>query len=490
MVDLASQPTADVTVEISQSGSTDVTHDDADNLLTFTSATWASPQTVTVSAIHDADYDNDTATISHSATSTDTGYQGISGGDVEVTVADDEETPLTVNFGASTYTIAEGTSELVLVMLSPEADRQVTIPIERRHEDGATDNDYTGVPDSVLFNIGDMEQTFAVTAVNDTVNDDDEYIDLAFGTPPTGVTVGSPSETSIKIADDDYPDTVTVNFKESSYNVAESDDSTTPGVFENQVELTVTLSDDPDRTVQIPLIPANKDGARDADYSIVPTVLMFHDGDTEMTSTFMAEHDTDDDDDEWVEIGFGNLPSWVIRGAVIPVNIVDDDDPRVKVSFAKDSYSVAESDDFSTPAVFENQVTVTVTLSPDPERTAMQAHLRSVFDELIANRDRNLGNLLWTTDWKMWMIDHTRAFRLGRDLQRPATLLRIERSLFENLRTLTSDAAAHETLAEAVGNSLTRFEIQALLARCAAIVELFEAKIAERGELAILYTLP
>ncbi len=127
---------------------------------------------------------------------------------------------------------------------------------------------------------------------------------------------------------------------------------------------------------------------------------------------------------------------------------------------------------------------------PDPERTAMQAHLRSVFDELIANRDRNLGNLLWTTDWKMWMIDHTRAFRLGRDLQRPATLLRIERSLFENLRTLTSDAAAHETLAEAVGNSLTRFEIQALLARCAAIVELFEAKIAERGELAILYTLP
>ncbi len=132
----------------------------------------------------------------------------------------------------------------------------------------------------------------------------------------------------------------------------------------------------------------------------------------------------------------------------------------------------------------------TAASGPDPERTAMQIHVRRVFDELIANRDRNLGNTLWTTDWKMWMIDHTRAFRLGTDLRQPALLLRIERSLLENLRTLTSDAAAYETVAEAVGNSLTRFEIQALLARCAAIVELFEAKIAERGELAILYTLP
>ena len=132
----------------------------------------------------------------------------------------------------------------------------------------------------------------------------------------------------------------------------------------------------------------------------------------------------------------------------------------------------------------------TAARGPDPARTAMQNYVRLVFDELIANRDRNLGNLLWTTDWKMWMIDHTRAFRLGKDLRRPAVLIRIERSLFENLRTLTSDAAAYETVAEAVGNSLTTWEIQALLERCAAIVELFEAKIADRGELAILYTLP
>ena len=42
--------------------------------------------------------------------------------------------------------------------------------------------------------------------------------------------------------------------------------------------------------------------------------------------------------------------------------------------------------------------------SPDTERTAMQIHVMRVFDELIANRDRNLGNVLWTSDWKLWMM--------------------------------------------------------------------------------------
>jgi hypothetical protein len=122
---------------------------------------------------------------------------------------------------------------------------------------------------------------------------------------------------------------------------------------------------------------------------------------------------------------------------------------------------------------------------PDPERTAMQTHIMRVFDELISNRDRNMGNLVWTTDWKMWMIDHTRAFRLGDELQRPAALLRVERSLLENMRRLTA-----AEVARAVGSHLTRAEVGAVLERRDVIVKLFDAKIAERGEAPILFTLP
>jgi hypothetical protein len=125
------------------------------------------------------------------------------------------------------------------------------------------------------------------------------------------------------------------------------------------------------------------------------------------------------------------------------------------------------------------------TVGPHPSRTAGYIHIMRVFDELIQNRDRNAGNLLWTSDWKMWLIDHTRAFRLGKDLRNPRLLERCERTLFERMRQLTAPA-----LAEAVGKSLTKQEIDALLARRDLIVQLFDQKIAERSEAAVLFALP
>ena len=38
-------------------------------------------------------------------------------------------------------------------------------------------------------------------------------------------------------------------------------------------------------------------------------------------------------------------------------------------------------------------------------------HVR-MFDQLIYNVDRNLGNLVIDKNWTIWMIDHSRAFRL------------------------------------------------------------------------------
>ncbi len=54
---------------------------------------------------------------------------------------------------------------------------------------------------------------------------------------------------------------------------------------------------------------------------------------------------------------------------------------------------------------------------PDVEPWNRQIYCVRVFDQLIYNMDRNLGNLLITREWKLWMIDHTRAFRLHRKLK-------------------------------------------------------------------------
>ena len=124
-------------------------------------------------------------------------------------------------------------------------------------------------------------------------------------------------------------------------------------------------------------------------------------------------------------------------------------------------------------------------LGPNPSRTAAYIHIMRVFDELIQNRDRNAGNLLWTKDWTMWMIDHTRAFRTDPELRSPKLLERCERALFAGLRALT-----REELTKAVGDNLLQPEVDAVLARRDRIVKLFEDKIAKVGEAAVLYTLP
>jgi hypothetical protein len=120
----------------------------------------------------------------------------------------------------------------------------------------------------------------------------------------------------------------------------------------------------------------------------------------------------------------------------------------------------------------------------NPARAADYYSVMFVFDELIQNRDRNQGNIVWSPDSKMWLIDHTRAFRLGRDLQTPGGLTRIERSLFEKLRALDRQA-----FTESVGKSLTKDEVEALFVRRDKIVKLFDEKIKVLGEDKVLFTI-
>ena len=124
------------------------------------------------------------------------------------------------------------------------------------------------------------------------------------------------------------------------------------------------------------------------------------------------------------------------------------------------------------------------TAGPDPGRTAMQYQVMRVFDALIQNTDRNQGNMLWTGDWKLWLIDHTRAFRVDTRLAKPDNLTRCDRALFERMKGLTT-----ASLSAAIGKAITQSEVAALLTRRDAIVKHFEARIATRGEAAVLFSL-
>ena len=122
-------------------------------------------------------------------------------------------------------------------------------------------------------------------------------------------------------------------------------------------------------------------------------------------------------------------------------------------------------------------------LGPDPVRTTQQLSVMRAWDELIENRDRNQGNILWTKDWTMWLIDHTRAFRLNHKLTSPDRLTRIDRDMFTRLRSLN-----RESIEKAIGDSLKKDELTALVARRDALVKHFEDRIARAGEANVFFT--
>ena len=130
---------------------------------------------------------------------------------------------------------------------------------------------------------------------------------------------------------------------------------------------------------------------------------------------------------------------------------------------------------------------------PDATRWSREIFVVRVFDELIYNTDRNPGNLLIDDHWRIWMIDHTRAFKIFKTLSCESgpgceTRLgtRCARQLLAGMRALDEP-----TLWREMDEVLSPGQIEGLLARRDKIVAYYDARIAEVGvEAAVLYDLP
>ena len=108
---------------------------------------------------------------------------------------------------------------------------------------------------------------------------------------------------------------------------------------------------------------------------------------------------------------------------------------------------------------------------PSPACWNDQMILIRLFDLLIDNIDRNAGNIVITKTWRLWAIDHTRAFRHSKDPAKLNVLTRVDRRLLERL-----EALEFTTLKREVGRYIDDADIRALLARRDAIVTHLKAR--------------
>jgi len=117
---------------------------------------------------------------------------------------------------------------------------------------------------------------------------------------------------------------------------------------------------------------------------------------------------------------------------------------------------------------------------PKPLEWAKQVCRQRVFDNLIANIDRNAGNMLVDGEWNIILIDHSRAFASDRmPFEKETT--RIDRETFTRLKAL-DEAGLKQHLRKWV---LAEGQLRDMLKRRDKIVAHFETLARERGEAAV-----
>ncbi len=123
---------------------------------------------------------------------------GVSEGTINestVHIKDSSSTDIEVSFEASAYTVHEGCSVEVTVILSAAPGQEITIPLTATNKDRASDSQNYDGPESLTFEVGEISNTFTFTAPGN----EGESVVLGFGPMPTGVSEGTPSKATVSI---------------------------------------------------------------------------------------------------------------------------------------------------------------------------------------------------------------------------------------------------------------------------------------------------
>jgi len=118
---------------------------------------------------------------------------------------------------------------------------------------------------------------------------------------------------------------------------------------------------------------------------------------------------------------------------------------------------------------------------PEPMWSRQLTRMK-MFDLLIANIDRNQGNLIYDADWHLILIDHSRAFIDKKDLKGIAPLGRVDRQLWEKMQALTM-----EDLDRGLEKWVGEREKKALLLRRDLMATNIQQLVAKSGEKFVFY---
>ena len=351
--------------------------------------------TVTFAAEDDNAVVEPVVTLAHAAAGGD--YEGAEVAGVAVTVTENDTPALAIADARG----GEDAGVLKFVVsLSVASSKTVTVNYATADGTATAGSDYTGASGVLTFAPGVTDsQTIEVQITDDAADDEVEAETFTVGLSGAANATLQDATGTGTIDDDDDP-AVTVAFGAASYTAAEGGSGAT---------VVLSLSADPERTVEIPLTAAAGGDAAAGDYEVSAQAVTFAPGETAKHVTVTAVDDAVDDDGESVTLGFGALPPGVTAGSVTAAVVALEDNDERGVRVSKESMTVPEGGRGSYTVVLGSEPTaaVTVRVTTDLADTGLEvaageADVHGHELDCGADGDGEARRRMTTRWWSLW----------------------------------------------------------------------------------------
>lgn len=321
---LDSEPTTTVDVAIANSDNSSISL--STSSIRFTSSTWDTPITVTVSAVQDVDSADESVVLTHSVSSAGYGYADLADQTYTIAVTDNDIPGVTISDAAVSVTEG-GATDTFTVVLNTQPTDNVTVAL------AVNNGEVTLSTSSILFTSSTYNNTttVTVTADNDTDVEGDHSSTISF---------------TVTSADGDYSgvavNSVTANITDNdvSATVSETAISVTEGAAAQTYSIVLDYLPTADVTISLT--------ENSADFSLSTTSITFTavNWDEAQTISVTAVDDAFVEETETSSIShtFASADARYNGLAVndVTVSVTDNDQPTV--GFAENARTVTEAD--------------------------------------------------------------------------------------------------------------------------------------------------
>lgn len=230
-----------------------------------------------------------------------------------LTIADNDSVP-TVAFNSATVTVNENDGTATIsVSLSAASNLPVTVNYGITAGTATAGSDYTATNGTLTFAAGETSKTFPVTIVADTLDEENETVNLTLSAP-NGATLGTAGAILTIVDDDAAP---TVQFESAAVSKNENVDI---------VDVVVTLSAPSGKVVTVNYASSNGTAVEGQDYAEAVGNLTFAPGETSQVIEISILNDKDAENTETLTLTLSN-PTNATLGATASttLSIIDND---------------------------------------------------------------------------------------------------------------------------------------------------------------------